>query len=504
MKSLKLIFTALGFVVFNASYAQQIPFLFAADDTVRVDINEMNFHAKVKISLNQKETELGMGPVSRMYASHVKAGSDIVTINYRGREFESFRVSNGKDTITLKLHYHPAKEDKIAYNQANFLYSRSQQKKAVELYKRVTEISSRESLVTSSYYNLACYYALKRKKKKALAFLKKAVEHGYSNGQHMLEDADLASIRGKKSFKETYALLQAKRKSMSDPAQVKLVTSDIHHFWEAYDQAEKDPLHRKEIFNEVYFGKASPGLEDYFDNKIGNVDVFLRNLALKPAFYKAIRNNTLYVDKLKDSIRICLNNMKALYEDAVFPDIYFMIGRWSSAGTVSFNGLLIGTDQYAGGPGIPLNELNGWEKRNLKGVEQIPALVSHELIHFIQLKRDDTTLLSGALAEGMADFIGEKISGVNVLKWLHEFANKREAEIWKEFKSEMFLNRYNNWMGNGNNETPNRPADLGYYIGYKICEAYYSKAADKKQAIRDILEIRDAKKFWEASGYDPK
>jgi uncharacterized protein YjaZ len=196
--------------------------------------------------------------------------------------------------------------------------------------------------------------------------------------------------------------------------------------------------------------------------------------------------------------------MKALYEDAVFPDIYFMIGRWSSAGTVSFNGLLIGTDQYAGGHGVPLYELNAWENRNLKGVEQIPALVSHELVHFIQFKRDDTTLLSAALAEGMADFIGEKISGVNVLKWLHEFANKREAEIWKEFKAEMFLNRYNNWLGNGSNETPQRPADLGYYIGYKICEAYYNKAADKKQAIRDILEIRDAKKFWEASGYDPK
>jgi hypothetical protein len=76
--------------------------------------------------------------------------------------------------------------------------------------------------------------------------------------------------------------------------------------------------------------------------------------------------------------------------------------------------------------------------------------------------------------------------GVKVLKWLHEFANKREAEIWKEFRTEMFLNHYKNWLVNGS------------------CEACYNKAADKKQAVRDIPAIRNAKKFREASGYDPK
>jgi len=43
-----------------------------------------------------------------------------------------------------------------------------------------------------------------------------------------------------------------------------------------------------------------------------------------------------------------------------------------------------------------------------------------------------------------------------------------------------------------------------YYIGYKISEAYYGNAGDKKQAIKDILEIRDAQQFLKDSRYSQK
>jgi hypothetical protein len=49
-----------------------------------------------------------------------------------------------------------------------------------------------------------------------------------------------------------------------------------------------------------------------------------------------------------------------------------------------------------------------------------------------------------------------------------------------------------------------RPADLGYYVGYKICEAYYQAARDKKQAVKDILEMKDFNEFLKDSGYEQK
>jgi hypothetical protein len=51
--------------------------------------------------------------------------------------------------------------------------------------------------------------------------------------------------------------------------------------------------------------------------------------------------------------------------------------------------------------------------------------------------------------------------------------------------------------------TAERPADLGYWIGYRITKAYYLNAADKRQALRDIIELKDPKKLLADSGWSP-
>jgi hypothetical protein len=43
--------------------------------------------------------------------------------------------------------------------------------------------------------------------------------------------------------------------------------------------------------------------------------------------------------------------------------------------------------------------------------------------------------------------------------------------------------------------------DIGYWMGYQICKAYYDSVPDKKQAVWDILNITDFKKFFKASSY---
>ncbi len=46
-----------------------------------------------------------------------------------------------------------------------------------------------------------------------------------------------------------------------------------------------------------------------------------------------------------------------------------------------------------------------------------------------------------------------------------------------------------------------RPADLAYFMGYRISQAYYQKAEDKKKALADILNFADAPALLRASGY---
>ncbi|HXB91672.1 MAG TPA: hypothetical protein VNU72_05250, partial [Puia sp.] len=78
---------------------------------------------------------------------------------------------------------------------------------------------------------------------------------------------------------------------------------------------------------------------------------------------------------------------------------------------------------------------------------------------------------------------------------LHDWAKGKEKQIWKAFTKDMFLNRYNNWIANSDQETPDNPADQGYWIGYQICRAFYINAVDKRQAIYDMLHFKDARGF---------
>jgi hypothetical protein len=49
--------------------------------------------------------------------------------------------------------------------------------------------------------------------------------------------------------------------------------------------------------------------------------------------------------------------------------------------------------------------------------------------------------------------------------------------------------------------SPDRPNDLGYWMGYKITKAYYDQAEDKKAAVKEIFRIKNFEKFLEESGY---
>ncbi|MEP6732208.1 MAG: lytic murein transglycosylase, partial [bacterium] len=61
------------------------------------------------------------------------------------------------------------------------------------------------------------------------------------------------------------------------------------------------------------------------------------------------------------------------------------------------------------------------------------------------------------------------------------------------------------WLYNqgSSTATASHPGDLGYFIGYRIAEAYYAKQTDKRAALRDIIEMSNADDFLARSGYAP-
>jgi uncharacterized protein YjaZ len=76
----------------------------------------------------------------------------------------------------------------------------------------------------------------------------------------------------------------------------------------------------------------------------------------------------------------------------------------------------------------------------------------------------------------------------------------REAEIETAFVADEDKTDLSKWLYNG---TLTKPGDLGYWVGYRIAKSYYQHATDKRHALRDILEMSDAKAFLARSGWRP-
>jgi predicted Zn-dependent protease DUF2268 len=390
--------------------------------------------------------------------------------------------------------------------KADSLYKAGDYQGALPLYLKLAIKADFKLQRTGSLYAAGCCYSLTGKKDSAFSTLQESIHQGYSDRDHLMKDKDLNALHGEKDWDKLVQSVKEEKKVLNnDPQKASLITDDVHRFWEAYDLAQKDTANRVAIYKKYYFEKSSRGMQDYMGLKVSSINSFVQHYDKRPLFYRAIRNNTFQTDSLKPAIYASFEKLKTIYPPAIFPDIYFIMGAYTSGGTTTDAGLLIGVNQVCRTDDIPLSELNLWEKNNFIYLKDLPGIVAHELIHIEQdslLLSDDTTTLNAVLVEGMADFLGEMISGKNLNQRLNTWAKGKEKRIWQKFTSDMYLNRYDNWIANANQETPDNPADQGYWIGYQICRAYYMNATDKQQAIYEMLHFKNAREFLKKSKWE--
>lgn len=262
-----------------------------------------------------------------------------------------------------------------------------------------------------------------------------------------------------------------------NPYEAKIIIEDVAKFWEAFDLMEattSNPF-------EGYLKNGSLGVKGFIAYRIINADSLFQMVQKRKSDYEKSRNVLDGIESKKKRIIANYSAMKYWYPASKFPPIYFVVGRFNSGGTVSENGIIIGTEM-------------------LKNLDGIAGLVSHELIHFQQHIEGDDSLLQGALGEGGADFVGELISGEHINNTAFKYGNEHKDELCKEFVLIMNQDDNTDWLY-GTSGRDDRPNDLGYWIGYKIIEAYFNKKEDKHKAINDILNIKDPTKFLKESGF---
>lgn len=294
-----------------------------------------------------------------------------------------------------------------------------------------------------------------------------------------------------------------------DPAAVRLVTEDIPRFWQAFDAMQGVSTRRDslKLLFDTYYLDASPGLEAFVRLRIGSPFELLESIRKRPKYYAAIRESTLKLSTMEPRIRDLLTRFRASYPDAVLPDVYFLVGRFTSGGTLDRQALYIGSEFYTRSSATPMDELSPWEKAVTRSLDLLPCIVLHELMHYQQRPlKGKRTLLAHAFREGAPDFLAQRLCQGNINDAAHAWLSaepEREAAVWHEFQAEMEReDAAPRWIGNAN-DSKSRPADLGYVIGFKIAEAYYRQAKDKPRALAEIIRAEDPEAILAVSGYDP-
>jgi uncharacterized protein YjaZ len=164
----------------------------------------------------------------------------------------------------------------------------------------------------------------------------------------------------------------------------------------------------------------------------------------------------------------------------------------------------VGVGNSVTGVQIGLEALCATDYLNSNIEDRFVHVIAHEFAHVQQapalVDDEHATVLEGSLNEGAAEFTAELISGAVAYSYFRAATQGREKEIETAFVADEDKTDLSKWLNNG---TPEKPGDLGYWVGYRVVKSYYQRTSDKRRALREILEMTDPKAFLAKSGWYP-
>jgi len=275
-----------------------------------------------------------------------------------------------------------------------------------------------------------------------------------------------------------------------------VITRDIVNFWKAYDKITKtkDSIQQIKLLEELYFAKGTEGLQAIRKARNYTSQDYLYAINNYPKFWNSVRKNTMKSKKISKELNLGIEQLRIAYPELKPAKIYFTIGALRTNGTIMNNLVLIGselamTDKHTLAEEFPENIKNA---RRLffdsEPINNIVLLNVHEYVHTQQNKSQEN-LLSYVIHEGVAEFVSTKAMHLSAIVPAITFGKNNPERVRAKFEEEMFnINNLYKWLwGDAVNEFGVR--DLGYYIGYQICENYYIQAINKQQAIKEMIEL---------------
>jgi hypothetical protein len=275
---------------------------------------------------------------------------------------------------------------------------------------------------------------------------------------------------------------------------VEIRTSDVDLFYRIYDASGGAP--DADALAHDYIEAGSDGVRQFVPNRIKSAEALAKTIASNPQVYNNARACMAALPAVSARLATVFKKMAAIDPDAIFPPVTVLIGRNNSGGTTGKSGVLIGLEVVC---------RSDWLQPNVE--DRLVHLIAHEYAHVQQFPQggEDAgpdTVLKQSLVEGGAELIAELTSGEASESHLQRWTKGREREIGGAFLADVDSTDLKTWFYNGVG-TPEKPGDLGYWVGYTIAKSYYTHAKDKRAAIKTLLELKDPKGIIAHSGWKP-
>ena len=284
-------------------------------------------------------------------------------------------------------------------------------------------------------------------------------------------------------------ILAAFRAGAAEPV---IETGDVQRFYKIYDGASGHP--GADQLQHDYLDPGSEGLHHLAEMRDVTGARIADTLQKRPELYANARRCLDVLPQVRKRAAASMTELLRLYPEARFPPVTIAVSR----------GKPVGVGSPAAGVMIGLEALCDTQWMNSDPEDRFVHVIAHEYAHVQQVRElvddDHPTVLEASLIEGIADLVAELTSGGTGYKDMEAAVHGRETETEKAFLADKDKTDLSDWLYNS---TATKQNDVGYWVGYRIAKAYYNTAGDKRQALKELLEMTNPEAVLAKSGWYP-
>jgi Predicted Zn-dependent protease (DUF2268) len=280
--------------------------------------------------------------------------------------------------------------------------------------------------------------------------------------------------------------------AISAPQPPAIHIEDVELFYEMYDAAGGRPTAGQ--IQRDYLDAGSDGLRQFVKVRNTTAARIADAIAKRPEMYEDARRCLEVLPRVRERVAQDLATLRELYPEGRFPPVTIAVGRGKPVAVGSpVTGIQVGLEALCAAD---------WFNPDVE--DRFVTIIAHEYAHALQAEElvdsKDLTVLEGSLMEGVPELVSELIAGEVSSSYLAAMVEGREKEIEAAFVADQDKKDISDWLYNS---TPEKPGDLGYWVGYRIAKSYYQHASDKRAALRELLETTDPKAILAKSGWYP-